>query len=118
MQAPRGRGCFGNLKRKLFMPPEESHYDVDSIIRFTRLEFNPSHGKESGTVQISILGSGGVRQHFYIPPNLWASAVLCMTKFSERPNDWQAFMAHHGGETDMMGAAKQVASIKNILRHS
>lgn len=34
--------------------------------------------------------------------NHWGSLVLCMTAFSERPNDWHKFIAHHLGEVDIL----------------
>lgn len=37
-----------------------------------------------------------------IPANIWASLVLTMSEFNERPGDWQAFMAHHNGAKDML----------------
>jgi hypothetical protein len=62
---------------------------VDDNLRFERLE--------DGSVKV-------VTPNFeqVIAPNIWGSVVLCMTKFSERCGDWQAFMAHHQGEKDML----------------
>lgn len=31
----------------------------------------------------------------------WGSAVLTMSVYNERPNDWERFMAHHTGRIDM-----------------
>ena len=33
-----------------------------------------------------------------IDAGIWASAVLSMTHFSERPGDWHAWMDHHNGK--------------------
>jgi hypothetical protein len=43
-------------------------------------------------------------QHLYydIPSNIWASLVLTMSKFNERPGDWHEFMAHHQGTRDVL----------------
>lgn len=37
-----------------------------------------------------------------IPPEHWASLVLTMTKFNERPNDWHRWMEHHQGTLDIL----------------
>lgn len=41
-----------------------------------------------------------------LPPNLWASAVLSMSKFGERPNDFHAFLDHHHGRSDLIARAR------------
>jgi hypothetical protein len=32
----------------------------------------------------------------------WVSMVLTMTKFSERPGDFHAFLSHHEGQKDIL----------------
>lgn len=51
-----------------------------------------------------------------IPSNEWASVVLTMTAYSERPNDWQAFMNHHHGRSDLLEAEKNLQTIRNVVR--
>lgn len=49
---------------------------------------------------------GGVRSQTVIDAVSWASVVLTMSAFNERPGDWHVFMAHHDGRRDLMDAAK------------
>lgn len=44
---------------------------------------------------------------------IWASLVLTMTKFNERPSDWQAFLDHHHGRRDWLESQKTVEILKN-----
>lgn len=55
--------------------------------------------------------TGNVRLYRANPPldvtiadNHWASAVLSVTAFGERPNDWHKFMDHHHGRKDMLNS--------------
>lgn len=91
-----------------------SEYRADDQMSFERLDDDP--GFEPGTVRIIFREESNDVTYHTIPPNIWASLVLTMTKFSERPNDWQAFMSHHQGRQDMLGAAKTLATIQNVIR--
>ena len=42
-----------------------------------------------------------------IDDGTWGSAVLTMSAFMERPNDWQAFMDHHHGRRDLLESPKE-----------
>jgi hypothetical protein len=68
---------------------DQHRYRVDASLTFER--------EPNGTVKVIAQG-----QTFTIPDNLWASLVLTMTEFSERPGDWQTFMDHHHGRKDML----------------
>src|SRR5689334_1027648 len=46
---------------------------------------------------------------------IWASVVLTLTAFNERPNDWHAFMDHHHGRRDLLEAAKDAATLRNVV---
>lgn len=48
---------------------------------------------------------GEIWSETIIEDGIWGSAVLTMTAFSERPNDWHAFMDHHHGRRDLLAAA-------------
>jgi hypothetical protein len=37
-----------------------------------------------------------------VDPDGWASAVLSVSAYGERPGDWHAFVAHHKGHKDML----------------
>jgi hypothetical protein len=37
-----------------------------------------------------------------IDPGIWASIVLTMSAFNERPNDWHRFLDHHHGRNDLL----------------
>lgn len=70
---------------------------------------------EDGTNKGDVILTLGEDRNLVIPSNIWASLVLNMSVFNERPNDWQAFMDHHLGRVDLMDAAKQLQTIKNVL---
>jgi hypothetical protein len=53
---------------------------------------------------------------FLIDSGIWTSTVLTMTSFSERPNDWHAFMDHHYGRSDMLEAAKTLTAVRAITQ--
>ncbi len=61
-----------------------------------------------------------IADNYYVtvPSNIWVSAVLNMTAFSERPNDWHAFLAHHQGAMDLLQSQKTLQIIKNIIKVS
>ena len=45
----------------------------------------------------------------------WASLVLTLSAFDERPNDWAAFMDHHQGRRDVLQAAKESETLQSTL---
>jgi hypothetical protein len=94
-------------------------FKVDDCISFERvIEKSDNVCGEKGTIVLTVRDPlcEGREQYFEIPPNIWASLVLSMSAFGERPNDWHAFMAYHQGEQDMLHAAKTVQSIKNVVK--
>ena len=93
-------------------------FKVDDSISFERvLTPGPNVIGEKGTVFVVVKdGFSNQESNFEIPPNIWASLVLSMSAFGERPNDWHAFLAHHQGEQDMLAAAKTVQTIKNVIK--
>ena len=104
------------LVKKETIMPDQHEYKVDDRIKFRRVtgEGGPN---EVGTVLVEVRDiEGHYAATFPIPPNLWASLVLTMSKHSERPNDWHAFMAHHQGKADLMKAETTIQTIENVLR--
>lgn len=65
---------------------------------------------ENGNVLITVKDKS-----YEIESGIWVSLVLTMTAFSERPNDWHAFLAHHQGKSDLLESEKKLQVIKNVL---
>lgn len=71
------------------------HKDRTQGFEFERLE--------NGDV---LLSGENVKEPQIINNGIWASIVLNMTEFSERPNDWQKLMDHHQGRRDIFAEIK------------
>ena len=54
--------------------------------------------RASGDVEVYVKGV----MTAVIDSGVWASTVLSMTKFSERPNDWHRWIEHHQGTRDIL----------------
>jgi hypothetical protein len=71
---------------------------------------------DGGAVAIEITDQEGVSHGVVMDDGAWASLVLTMTAFDERPNDWHPFMDHHHGQRDMFEAAKTLQTVRNVVQ--
>jgi len=72
----------------------EREFHADDGLYFARLE--------DGSVRIVKLNGQSVGFAVVVPPGIWASAVLTVSALGERPGDWQRFLDHHQGKTDLL----------------
>lgn len=91
------------IKHKLYGNPEskgEIMFHSNNGLFFTR--------NDDGSVTITktdgkaVADGGNVIFEQTLDDGTWASTVLSMTAFSERPGDWHAFMRHHKGVEDIL----------------
>lgn len=76
----------------MFHTADGLYFDRDENGNVTVTKTDGKSPEDGGQVQFSQTIDAGI----------WASAVLSMTHFSERPGDWHAWMAHHNGTQDIL----------------